>query len=155
MIFADNVIDPSVLNVPTWLGFLTAFAVAMGFLSQALLAFISYLKTVQMAKAQEVRGVEAAKAVSMVAEKAEEVKQTLAQRKEVLDDKLTNLTNVTNATHTLVNSRFEDLLNLNAVMAKRIADITKDPDDVNAAKLAIKLLNEHRAKQAAVDAVAS
>lgn len=54
--------------------------------------------------------------------------------------------------HTLVNSNMGTQLKLNAISLRRLATITNDPVDVDAAMLAEKLLKEHDAKQAAVDA---
>lgn len=54
--------------------------------------------------------------------------------------------------HTLVNSNMGTQLKLNAISLRRLATITSDPVDVDAAMLAEKLLKEHDAKQAAVDA---
>lgn len=55
--------------------------------------------------------------------------------------------------HALVNSNMGTQLKLNAITLRRLAIITKDPIDVDAAMLAEKLLQEHEAKQAVADAV--
>jgi hypothetical protein len=55
-------------------------------------------------------------------------------------------------THTLVNSNMGFQLNVSAVALRKIANATKDPEDIAAALLAERLLKEHIAKQAIVDA---
>lgn len=55
-------------------------------------------------------------------------------------------------THTLVNSNMGVQLQLTATALQRIANITKDKDDMKAARLAKTLLMAHEQKQAVVDA---
>ena len=54
-------------------------------------------------------------------------------------------------THTLVNSNMGATLESYAVIAKRLAKITKDPEDEKAATLAELKYNEHITQQALVD----
>ncbi len=62
------------------------------------------------------------------------------------------LARVAHDTHTLVNSNMAVQLRLAAGFARRLADITKNPDDEQAAALAELALAEHLKKQAIVDA---
>lgn len=90
--------------------------------------------------------------VAEVATKAEDVKKALVVSDGKTSDKLAELGTVAAATHTLVNNSMQIQLGYNAIMARRIAHMTKMPDDVAAADLADKLLAEHVSKQAVVDA---
>lgn len=56
------------------------------------------------------------------------------------------------AVHTLVNSATGVQLKSNAILARRLADLTKDPADAQAATESERLYNEHQTKQATVDA---
>ena len=53
--------------------------------------------------------------------------------------------------HTLLNSNMGAQLKIGAVALRRLAELTKHPDDLAAASLAEKLLSDHEAKQAVVD----
>ncbi len=55
-------------------------------------------------------------------------------------------------THTLVNSAMAAQLRLHAQTARAKADITSDPADVAVADMAERMLREHEAKQATIDA---
>lgn len=55
------------------------------------------------------------------------------------------------ATHILVNSNFGTQLKLNAVLSRRLADITEKQIDIEAAETAERLLRDHEAKQSIVD----
>ena len=83
--------------------------------------------------------------------KVEEVKSTLARTGAATELKLIEIANVGIAVHTLVNSNMGVQLKLNAVVSRRLAEITKDRADLAAAELAQGLLHEHEAKQAIVD----
>lgn len=87
------------------------------------------------------------------AEKATElVKETLAQNTQATDGKLAGLADVAAKTHLLVNSAMAAALKSTAVALRRIAEITKDPADLQAAEVAELASGEHAVKQAAVDA---
>jgi len=75
----------------------------------------------------------------------EEVKNTLQESTKAADKKLGEI-------HTLVNSNMERQLRLTSVALRRIAQLTKKPEDKKAAELAEELLRDHVAKQAIVDA---
>lgn len=86
------------------------------------------------------------------ADKAEQVKVDLKESNAQTDDKLNAIALVADKTHTLVNSNMGAQLRISAVALRRVADITKHPDDDAAANLAENVLKEHEAKQAVVDA---
>jgi hypothetical protein len=67
------------------------------------------------------------------------------------DVKLDDLGKVAAATHTLVNSNMGTQLKLNAIMARRLSDLTKSPVDVEAALEAEKLYAAHMQNQDVVD----
>ncbi len=54
--------------------------------------------------------------------------------------------------HQLVNSAFTTQLKLTAVALRRVADLTKHPDDIKAATLAEKLLSDREDEQKKIDA---
>ncbi len=84
-------------------------------------------------------------------EKAVAIKTAVAETAAVTTGRLEKLGDVAIATHVLVNSRMQATLKLVAVASRRLADITKDPTDIEAAVLAEKLHREHIARQDAVD----
>jgi hypothetical protein len=94
----------------------------------------------------------AAEVQEKAAAKVEEVAAVLEQSTIVSDAKLDSLALVSSATHTLVNNNMAIQLKLNAAVTRRLANITKNSSDVEAAELAEKLVAEHEAKQAIVDA---
>lgn len=98
-----------------------------------------------------VKVAEVAVAAQTTAAKVEEVKQILDTTTVTAAGKMEALEKVAGATHTLVNSNMGVQLKLNAVVSRRLADMTKEPADMVAAELADKLLAEHVSKQAVVD----
>ena len=104
---------------------------------------------------------QAAVEVQAVAEKAKEaaaevkeVKVALQETTANTDAKLDNIAKVGEAVHTLVNSSMSAQLKISAVALRRIAEMTRHPDDLAAAQLAEKIDREHTVKQATVDAKA-
>lgn len=98
------------------------------------------------------------RAAKKVAQKAEEVKTTLVQTTARTDGKLDDLTDVARDTqetgekvHVLVNSSMSAQLKISMIALKRVAELTKHPDDLAAAELATKLYHEHEGKQKLVD----
>lgn len=85
------------------------------------------------------------------AEAARDVKVDLRRTNSEQTEQLTGIAETGEKTHTLVNANMGVQLKLNAVVTQRLATITKDPEDVTAAKLAKQLLVEHEKKQADVD----
>ena len=105
--------------------------------------FVAKLNTKQAAAAIAVAAVksQAADAAVMV----QEVKTNLADTNFIANEKLNNI-------HTLVNSSMGLQLKMTAAALRRLALLTKDPEDEKAAQMAIELSKEHEAKQAEVDA---
>lgn len=66
--------------------------------------------------------------------------------------KLRSIGKTADATHTLVNSAMSTQLKLNAVMSRRLANMTKNQTDRDAAALAEKLYEDHEVRQRIVDA---
>lgn len=58
---------------------------------------------------------------------------------------------VTEDVHALVNSNFGVQLKVNEVLARRVADLTQNKADVEAADLAARLHREHMEKQSEID----
>lgn len=69
----------------------------------------------------------------------------------IINRNISKLTTVAKDTHTLVNSNMEKQLQINAIVTRRLAVITKDPEDIKAADDADSLLREHVKKQTIVD----
>lgn len=102
-----------------------------------------------------IQGAAAANKVADAAVKVEKVAQVAEAQAGKVDMIVVTTGNTqrqAEAIHTLVNSATGLQLTNNAVMARRLADITKLPADYEAAELAEKAANEHRLKQAVVDA---
>lgn len=85
------------------------------------------------------------------AAEVEKVRITLKETTEHTSAEIAEVKQTTNATHTLVNSASLVQLRLYAVAARRIATLTNDPADIEAAELAEKLAQEHQEKQDKVD----
>lgn len=101
---------------------------------------------------------DAARVAAAAAAKVEITKATLAASTSKVDAKLDGIAAVALDTqktgeqvHTLVNSNMGVQLRISMIALKRLADLTKDPDDIAAAEQATKLYREHEAKQAKVD----
>lgn len=69
----------------------------------------------------------------------------------VRDQAIAAIADTGEKTHILVNSSFSAQLKISALALRRIADLTKHPDDEDAAKVAERLFHEHEQKQATVD----
>ena len=132
---AEAVIDPAA----SWAGALTALAITGGLACQIVLQI--------MARAA------AAKTAKEAATQATAVKTTLAETTAAADAKMDDLAKVAGATHLLVNSAMAAQLKLTATVTRRLANLTKDPADEEAADLAEKLSRQHEMKQAAIDAM--
>jgi hypothetical protein len=81
----------------------------------------------------------------LAAQKVEAVKVALEASNRVSSKKLDDI-------HTLVNNNMAIQLKLNAVTLRRMAGLTQEVGDIEAAAAAEKLYAEHMAKQALVDA---
>jgi hypothetical protein len=129
------------------MGFLTAVAVVV----QIVLARRIAQEQKTAAQQVAVKAEQAKVAVEEVASRAEEAKVTLASNTSRADAKLDDIARTGEKTHTLVNSNMAVQLKLNAAVTRRLADLTKDPIDEEAANLAEKLSHEHETKQTVVD----
>lgn len=85
------------------------------------------------------------------AEKVEIVKTTLDEAKEEIVEKVDEIVVTTDKVHGLVNSNMAIQLKISAVALRRLADLTKNPTDIQAAELAEASLEEHMRKQKIVD----
>jgi hypothetical protein len=79
------------------------------------------------------------------------VRETLSESDDQLHSRLDEMAAVGQATHVLVNSNMGDQLKLNALLSRRVAEITKLPEDLEAAVLSESKLRDHESKQAVVD----
>jgi hypothetical protein len=82
-----------------------------------------------------------------------EVAKALEDTQGRTDKGIANLITIASATHMLVNSASLVQLRLNSLMAKRIADLTGEPGDTQAAVLAENLYERHKAQQLAAGAI--
>ena len=88
-----------------------------------------------------------AKAAAVKAEtaaiKVEETKSALHGYQQILDRKLEGLAQVTRTVHRLLNGRMGTQLKLAAILSRRLAEMTKLPEDLHAAEMAERLSREH------------
>jgi hypothetical protein len=105
----------------------------------------------RMARSAEIL---AATKIKEVAAAAVEVKETLAATNQSFGTKLESIAKTADDTHTLVNANMGAALNVNRISTRRLADITKDAADIEAADKAEELYLAHERKQATVDAAA-
>ncbi len=106
-----------------------------------LLAALQLLNTFAVSSASEA----AAERGRQQAAAAADVKEDLATSTAKVDSKLDNI-------HTLVNSNMGRQLRLTATALRRVADLTSNKYDKDAAEEAETLYTEHMRKQEAVDA---
>jgi hypothetical protein len=66
--------------------------------------------------------------------------------------KIAEIAVVADQTHILVNSNMERQLRVSAIALRRVAELTKDKADIEAAHEATLLLTEHMKRQATIDA---
>ena len=85
------------------------------------------------------------------AAKVHDVANALEINNAIADGKLSEIKQTGIDTHTLVNSNMGSQLKLTAVALRRVAELTENEDDFNAAVEAEKLLADHVRKQAVVD----
>lgn len=144
LLFAD---DPTVTLDPLtkWVGMITVLSIAVTSVCTVILQVFKRLDDARREREEKAREV-------VLAQKASQVATTLATHNEATAEKLDSLAKTTDATHTLVNSNMGAQLNLTAVALRRIADLTKDPADIQAAEGAEGLYAAHVTKQAVVDA---
>lgn len=126
-----------------WVGLLSAL---IGATSTVILGYLAYLQ-MKLKAAVDHAAQAAQKDASKAAVEVEKVSETSAINDRKMDDQTRKL----DAVHTLVNSNMGVQLRVGAVALRRVAELTKHPDDRAAAELAEKLLAEHETKQAKVD----
>ncbi len=132
-------------------------------LMQALTAYMQSLtrEAVQEAKVAidetgekaEASAKKAEKAVVSAKKEVERVKTALVESNETQAEKISDLKTTADSTHLLVNSSMAAQLKISAIALRRLADLTKNPDDIAAAELAEKNLKAHEIKQDKVDAI--
>ena len=83
--------------------------------------------------------------------KQKKVVSKAADVAEQLNRKLDEIQESTDNTHSLVNSNMAIQLNINYVLATRLAKITNDPKDIEVAEQALIARDDHMRKQAIVD----
>jgi hypothetical protein len=102
-------------------------------------------KSVANSETTKVAAVETAK-------KVEAVRTDLEQARSVADEKMDGLAKVAHDTHVLVNNNMAVQLKLGMELSEFKATTTQRPEDIQAAKLARSMYEEHVKKQAIVDA---
>jgi hypothetical protein len=122
-----------------------------------LLAWVAYLAG-RMDRNQDARARAVGIRMSEAASRVDEVRKTIAESAVSSDKKLDDLARSSEAIrktgeaiHTLVNSPMSASLKATAVALRRIADLTKDPADVEVADLAELGSHEHERKQSIID----
>lgn len=86
------------------------------------------------------------------ARKTAEVKTDLATSQGKINDDLKAIKSTGEITHALVNARMGAVLKSVAEMSRRIADMTKFPEDIAAAEAAAEISLDHEKKQRIADA---
>ena len=126
----------------------------LGFGGTTITLLVSLLKMDAVAVKQEV----ATAQVAVVAQKQEqaaaavvEVKRALEASDQNVTTTLASIAEVADQTHALVNSNMGAQLKVSAVALRRVAHLTSDLEDVAAAELAERALEEHVAKQSRAD----
>ena len=117
----------------------TVVLAVIGGVNSVLLALIGVLGSYYIAKIN--------KGAAVVAEKVAEVKSTLVETTGATNNKLNNIETVGAATHELVNGALTAQMKLTSGALRKAADVTGDPADDEAARLAEKALADHISKQ--------
>jgi hypothetical protein len=86
------------------------------------------------------------------AAKVDDVRRSLDERSRIEGLKLDDLSRVAESTHALVNSNMAAQLRLTLAAMRRVAELTRDPDDVRSAEEASRLYAAHMQRQADADA---
>lgn len=143
---AEKAIDWTTVLVAVAGALATVIVATAGAVAPTLIAIKSMKDAVKTA------GQDAQIAASNAANAASEVKATLAVDTANTTARMESLAKVAKDTHTLVNSNMEVQLNLNRAMARRLAALPNAPaEDIEAAKHAELMYQEHVKKQAIVD----
>ncbi len=156
------------MNDSIWQTLITSFFTFLGLSIIALFQFKTAKAVREGSQEQQLAAFKAREDTKVVATKVKEVadiaavtaENTIAQKglTAAINDKLIDVITISKAsqsigidTHTLVNSNMGVQLELTAAVSKRIASMTKDPEDIKASQLADVKLKDHIEKQAAVD----
>lgn len=102
--------------------------------------------------AVDTAGATAAVAADKASDRTEEVRDELKLTASTTSQKLGALKSIATDTHTLVNSNMEKALLISAIALRRVASMSNDVGDIDAANVAEAALAEHRKKQKIVDA---
>lgn len=139
-------VSPSVVEAvtPSWSAVFSQWATA----ASAIAVAVTLLGNIYLQHVQAKAALEQARSAAV---KVEEVRTALKTSDAKTEDSLEEIKQTGEAVHVLVNSSMSAQLKISAVALKRIAVMTKDPDDIAAAELAEKLLKEHDDKQNKVD----
>ena len=117
-------------------------------------AMIAAIVTLVLAKMAHTANASAKSAATKVEEVKEDLKVTSDKadaKTDAIADVLNDVASVGQAVHVLVNSNMAAQLKISTIALKRLAELTKHPDDVAAYQLSQKLYSEHEKKQATVD----
>jgi hypothetical protein len=101
------------------------------------------VQAVLLARIQR-QGIEAANKVEQVARATAQTNEEVRNSTEAASQQLTSI-------HTLVNANMGAQLKISAIALRRLAMLTHNEQDIQAAVVAEKLLYEHEKKQAIVD----
>lgn len=83
--------------------------------------------------------------------KVEKVKENLELTNAATDAKLTDIVETGDKVHILVNNNMAIQLKVSALALRRVAELTKDPMDIDAAEVAEKAYRDHQVRQGVVD----
>jgi len=133
--------------VVTFLG--TCFTAVMAFLVVRLNKLTEQAAVASKAAAGKVE--EVGRKAEVAAGKVEEVKKTLVAETARQSEKLDGIAEVGRAVHTLVNSSMSNQLKVSMIALRRVAHMTRDPEDMAAAELAEQAYHDQEEKQRIVD----
>src|SRR5678815_441380 len=110
--------------------------------------WVMIIGAVTLGAIQIIAAMRASVAAMRASAKTDTVAKALKDSNASTDMKLDDMAEVSQKTHALVNNAMSVQLKLNAVLARRVADSTKDPTDIKVAEMAEAVYTEHVAKQA-------
>ena len=85
-----------------------------------------------------------------VAKKVETVEYKLHETNKITDNKLNDIAHTGEVTHSLVNNAMGVQLKVASVALRRVANLTKLPEDIKAAEVAERAYQEHESRQGSV-----
>jgi hypothetical protein len=130
-----------------WLAAIPAICTLISTLALAIIQRQTREAVVEGAKRASLERADVKKTARVAADRVEEVRQTLSKESENTIIKLDELQEGSKQIHTLVNANMGAQLKISSIALRRLADLTKHPEDMAAAELADKRLLEHEAKQ--------